>query len=428
MVGLVEVRERSFELYPPRSRAGLDPGLHGEFAARLHRLRQARRELPGRRDEGALAVVDLSPIRQWLGARWHTARPFVWAQVEACLGRGLHGPEAYVAADETTVWILTLAPERAEVERRVALMAAEIATRLLGVAPGDAAPLVRILPFDYETELATLAGMLGLRERIRRAERRLAQLEAARFRDHATELVALYRPVLALRLARIVGYRAFARLVGPGGALIVPTVLCPDSATGAFEAELDRWLLDGALAHLTPGRPRAELPVLAVPVHRTTLATPGFRRAWEAILAELPAVMINRLILEIVERVPKPPRPDLRALIAPLERRVAFTIVRVPPEPEAIAALARSGARVASIDASSLDPADPATSARLSELAEACRAAGLRSLLVPVADATVAERARAAGIDYVAGDACLPPLRTPGPPIDLVRATTPTAG
>jgi hypothetical protein len=105
---------------------------------------------------------------------------------------------------------------------------------------------------------------------------------------------------------------------------------------------------------------------------------------------------------------------------------VAFVIVRVPPDPSAIAPLAGSGARAASIDASTLDPADPGTVVRLAELAAACRAAGLRSLLVPVANAVLAEEARAAGIDYIAGDACLPPLRAPGPPMDLRKATRAT--
>lgn len=414
-----EARERAFELYPPRSRHGLDPGAVGDFAARLARLRKAQRELYGRKDDGSLAIIDLAPVKERLGKRWNAARPVVWAAVEACLGRGLKGEELYVAADETTVWVFPLALERAEAERRVSLIAAEVSARLLGVAPAGGGPIVRCLPFDYESELATLAGMLGLRERVRRAERALAEAEAALLRAHATELVALYRPVLALRLARIVGYRAFARLAAPGGALVVPATLCPDQATGAFDAELDRWLLEQAMAHLVPGRPRAELPVLAVPVHRTTLATPGFRTPWQNRLAELPSGMIGRLILEVVDRQPKRPPSDLRAMLASLEGRVAFVIVRVPAEASAIAALEGSGARAASIDASSLDPADAGTSARLAELAGACRAADVRSLLVPVANAALAEQARSAGIDYIAGDACLPPLRTPGPPMDL---------
>ena len=421
-----EVRERAFELYPPRTRAGLDPALPGEFATRIARLRKAHRELSGRRDKGSLGIIDLTPVKERAGTRWDLVRPIVWANVEASLARRLEGPELYVAADEVTVWILALARERAEVDRRVALIAADITERLLGVAPGGAGPVARSLPFDYEAELATLAGMVGLRERVRRAQQALAEAEAALLREHAAELVALYRPVLALRVPLIVGYRAFARLATAGGALVVPATLCPDPATGAFDAELDHWLLGQAMAHLAPGRPKAELPVLAVPVHRATLATPGFRGPWQNLLAELPAVMINRLILELVDRTPRRPPGDLRGMLASLEGRVAFVIVRVPPDPSAIAPLAGSGARAASIDASTLDPTDPGTVARLAELAAACRAAGVRSLLVPVANAALAGQARAAGIDYIAGDACLPPLRTPGPPVDLRQAAPAT--
>lgn|GEM_PF-6062477 len=421
-----EVRERAFELYPPRTRAGLDPGLPGEFATRIARLRKAHRELSGRRDAGSLGIIDLAPIKERMGSRWDLVRPIVWANVEACLARGLRDVELYVAADEVTVWVLALARERPELERRLALIAADIGERLLGVAPGGAGPVARTLPFDYETELATLAGMVGLRERVRRAQRQLLEAEAALLREHASELVALYRPVLALRVPLIVGFRAFARLATATGALVVPWTLCPDPATGAFDAELDRWLLGQAMAHLVPGRPKAELPVLAVPVHRSTLATPGFRAPWLNLLSELPAVMIPRLILELVDRTPRRPPADLRGMLASLEGRVAFVIVRVPPDPSAIAPLAGSGARAASIDASTLDPTDPGTVARLAELAAACRAAGLRSLLVPVASPALAEQARAAEIDYIAGDACLPPLRTPGAPMDLRKAVRAT--
>lgn len=416
----VEVRTQRFELYPPRTRCGLDPRLPGEFAARLARLRKAYRELRRPCEPSSLRIIDLAPLKERLGPRWGGLRTLLFANVEACIARRLESDELYVAADETTLWVLLLGPSRADLDRRGALIAADITERLLGVAPGACSIAMRSLPFDYESELATVAGMLGLRERVRRAERRLADDEARRLRDHASELVALYRPVLALRLARIVGYRAFARYRTPAGSLVVPATLCPDPASGAFDAELDRWLLEQACRHLVSEKPAGALPILAVPVHRATLATPGFRNGWQEILATLPASRAERLILELVGIGPERPAPDLRALLAPLEGRFAFSIVRVPPTAEAIGALAGSGARAASIDASSLDPTDPTLPECLAGLATACREAGVRSLLVPVSTAAMAEQARAAGIDYIAGHACLPPSRTPGPPIDLV--------
>ncbi|MCS6778517.1 MAG: EAL domain-containing protein [Geminicoccaceae bacterium] len=415
----VEVRARRFELYPPRTRCGLDPRLPGDFAARLARLRKAYLELRRPCEPSSLRVVDLAPLKERLGPRWSDLRPLLFANVEACIARRLEADELYVAADETTLWVFLLGPSRADLDRRGALIAADITERLLGVAPGACSVDVRALPFDYQSELATVAGMLGLRERVRRAERRRAEDEARLLTDHAAELVALYRPVLALRLARIVGYRAFARYAAPGGAMIVPATLCPEPATGAFDAELDRWLLEQACRHLAPDKPSEGLPMLAVPVHRATLATPGFRNRWQETLATVPPSRAGRLILELLDPGPGRCAADLRALVAPLDGRFGFLVVRVPPSPAAIAALACSGARAASIDASSVDPADAALLDRLAELVTACREAGLRSLLVPVSTVAMAERARAAGIDYISGDACLPPSRTPGPPFDL---------
>lgn len=406
-----------FELYPPRARGGLDPRRPGAFAEQLARFRRAFLARPQPR-AAFLPILDFARLKEHLGRRWPELRAKVLANVEACVARRLEPAEHYLLVDETTIWLLPLAHDRSEVKRRSELIAADITERLLGVTPGARFVRLRLLPFDFASGLRNVAGLLSLRERVETARREAASCEVKLFESHADSLLALWRPVLAVRLARVVGFRAFVRMVMPDGSLALPSRVCPECVTGAFQAQLDCWLLDQAIAVLRmPRPPDAALPVLAIPVHGTTLATPGFRGPWRERLFALPSELSRYIFLEIRDPEVDLSPSQLTAMLAPLEGRVGLVLVRVPPDPAAIRAFKQTAARVASIDASELAAAAPPTPARLAQLVAACAEAGLRSLLVPVSDRALLEQARAAGIDYVAGDACLPPVRVPGQPV-----------
>lgn len=401
------------ELYPPRARGGLDPRRPGAFAEELARFRRAFLAKPPPR-AGFLPILELDQLKEHLGRRWPELRGKVFANVEGCIARRLEPEEHYLLVDETTVWVLPLAADRGEVARRAELVAAEITERLLGLTPGGRFVRLRLLPFDFGRGLRNVAGFLSLRERVEEARRSCASCEARAFREHADRLLALWRPVLAIRLGRVVGYQGFARLIAPDGSARAPTDICPDCVTGAFEAELDRWFLEQATSHLLkPSPPNADPPVLAIPVHGSTLATPGFRTSWRDRLFALPPRLARHLFLEIVDPDLDLSPSRLAAMLEPLEGRIGLVLVRVPPDPAAVRPLAGTAARVAAIDASELRPEDADLHSRLAELARACREAGLRSFLFSANDEILAREACAAGVDYIAGDVFLPALRVP---------------
>lgn len=405
-------------LWPPRAPGGLDPRRPEELAARLERFRRAFAALPEPREPGGLLCLDLNPIRERLAHHWPEQRATVLAIVEAAVARELNLDELYLVSDETTVCVFALERERTALRLRGDRIAALAGERLVGALPTPAALGVRILPFDPGEPLRGLAGLDALGEPVERARQRLAACLEDDGRRSPDKLVARYRPLLGLKRVGVVGYRIFARVLGANGEWLRPEAASAGGG-GAFEAELDGSLLDRLTGALEDAGRRAARLLLVLPVHHVTLATPNWRRAWRERLAQLPRESVRRLGIELVDLDPQQRRATLEGVLEPLASDAAVPIVRLPirspPTTAAFDALAQAGVKVVSFDASTLDAAEPNAARRLEALAESCAAAGLRSLLVRVDRVDLAEAARRAGFDYLAGDGILPALAAPGP-------------
>lgn len=409
------------ELWPPRARGGLDPRRPGEFADQLARLRRAALTQPDRGAHSSLQILDLQRLRGRLGERWPALRPKVLLNVERCVSHHLKPEELYLVADETTVLILALGQNRADVERRGQLIAAEVSGRLLGVQAGGGAVGVRTLPFDFDEGLRAVAGIRGLLDRVRGRTRDLAQAEQRAFSANEPKLMAFYRPILSLRVPKVVGYRVFARLPGPDGALLRPETACPDRALGDFDAALDGWLAERIAVELARPGAAARRALLVLPVHQATLTDPARRREWLARLGGAPPDSAPRLAVDLLDLPATTPHEQIAELAHGIAGRVGRVMLRCPPDGEAVRQVACPSLFALSVDVRELGTSDADSSARLAAFAQACAAAGLRSLAVQVGSAAQAELVRAAGIDYLAGDACLPPLRAPGSVVELTR-------
>jgi EAL domain-containing protein (putative c-di-GMP-specific phosphodiesterase class I) len=409
----------AFEPYPPQGRGGLDPRRPGLFADRLAHFRRAYLAQPDCRALGSLQILDLERVKARLGRRWAELLPKVLLNVEGCIAHRLGPDELYLVVDETTVWILALGERRAEVDRRGRLIAADITERLLGVLPGGSAVGVRTLLFDFDEGLRSVAGVNGLRERVQRQMKRQGEAEARAFAEHAQQLVAFYRPILSLKAPLVVGYRAFVRLAGPDGTLEMPGSACPEQAAGIFDASVDGWLAERLATELVRTAADGGRALLVLPVHYATLADPALRGPWLERLGPLPKDAVRRFAVELIDLPPALPRVRIAELATRLAGRAGHLMLRSPAEAEAVRGLAGEGVFAVSVNVTDFDPADPDTSTTLTGVARACAAAGLRSLAVRVGSAAMAEVARAAGIDYLSGDACLPALRAPGRVVGL---------
>lgn len=409
------------DLWPPRTRAGLDPNRPGELAERLDELRRIAIAEPGRKEHAHLVTLDLGQIRARWGRRWTERGSKALAHVESCVAHRLAPEEVYLVVDETTVWVFVAGEPWAEADRRGRTIAAEITERLLGAVPGGAAVGVRTLPLDPDALRGVVTSAV-LQERVAAQKRRHAAFEKQAFARQAEQLIALYRPILSLAAPRVEAYRVFARLAGTGTTMLRPETVCAERATGAFEAALDAWYATRVAEQLAKPGAASQSALLLLPVSPATLADPDWRREWLEALHGVPPAAFQRLALELVAAEPTAPPASLAALAPELAERIRFALIRCPIDPDLVAKLAGEEGRGVSFDASGLDPATADTGRRLAAVAAACRDAGLRSLVINATSVALAEQARAAGIDYLAGDACLPPLRAPGRVVCLAAA------
>jgi diguanylate cyclase (GGDEF)-like protein len=122
----------------------------------------------------------------------------------------------------------------------------------------------------------------------------------------ADEVHVLYQPVVDVAGGALVGFEALARWDRPGVGLLAPEAFVPVAEQSDLVCELDRWVLNSAVAQLARWRAEHDLagaggPTVSVNVSARFLAEPRVTDTVLACLVEagLPAAC---LVLEIAER------------------------------------------------------------------------------------------------------------------------------
>lgn len=398
------------DLYPPRTRHGLDPRHLGEFARRIEAFRKCYMAQPGYRELGSLQILELGEIRQRFGRRWESVREKAFPIIETCLARRLGPEDLYLVVDEERVWVLAIGARRQEVETRGRLAAAEITERLLGTIPGGVAVRLKTMLFDFAHGLAGVASVVQLEQRIEAFGQAIDAAERKAFLEHAARLQVGFRPTVRLRTGRVVAGQAVALAAGPDGRLVPVASIWPRSINGVLDAELDNWLL--ARAGEALGRAAAPRAGVILPVHYETLAAPHLREPYLLRLRQLPASAGRRLILELVDLPPGLPQARVRDLTAYVGPLCIGLAARLGHDAGSGEHLEGTGIRGVSLDLATVG-SDEVAATTLQRLAGVARKHGMRSLVTGVASARSAERAREVGIDYANGEAIRPAQDVP---------------
>jgi hypothetical protein len=400
-------------LYPPRTRAGLDPTKREEFVERLAALRRAYlAQAPGAR-RSSLQIVDLDQIRRRFGTRWPQVREKALGIVEAGLQREMGRDDAYVAVTETLFYLFRVGVARQDADRRAGLLAADVTERLCGAIPGGVAVRVKTAPFDFAQGLAGLAGFEQLRTRIEASSRTVDDRELQLFLDNVDRAQPWFRPTIHLRKGLVSAYHLAPMLApAPGGGLAAKprslASLCPASLNGVFDAETDNWSIQQAASLLRERGEGGRVAMLIVSVRYETLAAMRFREPFLTLCRQLPRGSGRRLLLELLDLPPGLPQSRVRELMAYVKPFCLGTVARLPHDAIYAEHLAGCGVVGLSADLGGLDPEAPATRETLSMLAEAARAQRMRSLLVAAASVRLCHQALRAGIDQLNGDAFMP--------------------
>ncbi len=402
----------AFQLYPPRTRRGLDPTRPGEFALRLERLRKLHALRPEPRLCGAVHIFDVSRVPVRFGDEWPQVREKVWQILEHGVARALDGEDLYVVANPGRILAFTSGPRWRDAERAMKLAAARITERLCGLVAGGATVTVRTLPFDLLVGLVGLRDLRQLEERIAEFGRALEERERRAFDALRARLELRYRPILRLRTRLVVGHLAVAG-VREDGIFRPAESLCPDRAVGTFDAMVDRFRVE-AVGRLLESSPQARRGLLLVPIHYESVVAGATRETVMAALRRLPATARRRLILHLPDLPPGLPQAGvvrLTGLLAPFARALAGAVALDRPEPERF-----EGTRlrlVVPVVAPLLARDREATATLLARLVRAARRQRLRAAVFDVGDCAGLELVRECGVDYVASEAFGPPLPAP---------------
>ncbi len=416
----------AFELYPPRSAAGLDPRTPATVAARLDALLAHHRTLPARRGRGGLFLVDIGELGRRFARRWPQAREKAYQLVEGILARRLGANDLYVALPAERFLLLLTDQERAAAELLARRIASEITDRLCGMIPGGVACRLRTLPLDLDTALADARSSAALEAIVAAAEAPAESPADTALAALAGRLEPHFAPVLNVR-KRLVSIYALDTVTKVAG---MPVPRPDPKAGGADEtAALDRWHVAQAASMLAAPGFRA---ALLIPVDYATLA--GMRHREPLMLAcrRLPPRARRRLLVELRNVPPTLPQPRLRELVSYLRPFTLGVTARVVSArldgrgtgPRGVVAplveqLAGSGVVGLSLDLADAAAApsggtEPGPAALPALLVATAGRLGLRTFCHVGADARLCRAALAAGLDHVLGEALLPSSRRPG--------------
>jgi hypothetical protein len=354
-----------------------------ELVARVTRCRQAAAGLSHPDRHFSLQAFDLSRLRVRFGDRWHGLRPRAVELIRAGLARELTEDELQLDTGGDLLLAIRAAPDRRIVERQGELLAAEVTGRLCGTIPAGAIVRVVTRPFDPTSALAG--------DRPEELAAALARHLLGREGDDASAaapwpafVAPRFVPVLHLRKRLVSAYRLTS----------TDPVVTDDS-----------WAIAAADACLREAA-GVRAPALIVPVHYATLAEMRAREAYLRQCRQLSAPTRRRLVLEVLELPAGLPQARVRELLTYLRPICLALVVRLASPASDFAQLAHSGAHGVSL-AGSADVADPSS---LPVFAGRARIAGLRSLLVDIADPEQCRHALRAGFDHLCGEALLPAL------------------
>ncbi len=378
-----------------REPCNADDGL----AERIERCRTAARTAPPGEHGACLQLFDLGRLRARLGWRWDALRPRAVALLHSSLQQELAPADLVVEDGGQRLFVVRSSGERRQIERHGELLAAEVTARLCGTIPGGAIIRVATLPFDPVLALEGATSQEDLLDRVERASLQTAPKAAALVEP--AHLEARYRPVLHLRKRLVSAYRLAA-------------MAAPERGAGQPQAEVaasDGWVLQRAADILHEPRRRAE-PALIVPLRYDTLASRRPRDQLMQGCRELPPRSSRQLVFELLDLPAALPQARVRELLAYLRPFCLALLVRLPRPDAPIQHLVGTGARGVAV-ALPLGN-DEGIAPSLRAFAGTARVLGLRSMLVDLEEPRLCRLAAAAGVDHVAGDGLMPPLRSPG--------------
>lgn len=293
-------------------------------------------------------MIGLEKIKPSFGARWPQVADKAHEIAKLAIERRLSPTDLYTRFGELSYLVVFGNLERAEAQVKCALIAREIAEKLLGTQA--AAKLMQVscvsmkedghMVFENVGDLDALVREFETRwadqqatekDARRTAFQWIAEEDAERSWDVlAKQIGYIYRPMWNVHSQAVTTYHCLPTLPGEDGDMLVGYDIIPKDTPVRFVPRLDGLLLRKAAQELMWLRNADKPLLLSIPVHIETLARTRSRVAYINDCNEIPEELRRYLVLELVGVEDGVPAGRLIELTSALRAECRALLMRLP--------------------------------------------------------------------------------------------------
>ena len=359
---------------------------------------------------GSVELINLENIRQRLGKKWGKYREMAHRVVNDAIERRLTQHDVFTQYDELSYVIIFTGLEKRQAQLKIALIAKEIAMRLLG--NDEHTELVNVKSLSMKAD-----GTAGFNEipSVDMMVTKFRELPADHFRDEdeearendqsskLSELQFIFLPMWIVKRNVISTFSCLAVRELPGGELV--------AGYSALDADADAdqiWKLD----LLTVGKVQNEFQrlfknkitaILSIPVHFETLANRKRQEKFVSQCKALPDQLHERVIFEVVDLPSGVPDSRLAQLIGPLKPISRSVLVRLALNSRNFAGYHAAGVHAVGFDLSTESGSEREIIGEMEKFVEVANKYSLKTYVHGIRSLSLNTAAISCGFDYLDG-------------------------
>jgi hypothetical protein len=372
---------------------------------------------------GVVNFVSLEKIRGRFGDGWEKVAAKAEDIAKHAIERRLTPADVFTKAGPLNYLVMFSRLNKSQAQLKCALIAEEIAQRLLGADVTDDMIEVKTARIDSRGEIAMetaprvaelTADLFAANLALSESADSDAQGDSAfeEELDPEEELTAdplarvrmVYQPIWDVRRNALATYICVPAVDGLEGNVQVGETVVPGIENPDVAFDLDMMVLRRVVEDTTNMQRIGKKLLMIAPVHFETLATRNKRRLYMQTAQAIPVAMRNLTIFELVGAPPSTPPSRVLDLVVQLRRFSRAVLQRAPLSQAMFLPPTATGIFGIGVDLSGDKRREKDLMSHLDRFAAAAQKVGLRTYLHGAGSVSLTTLAVGAGFEYIAGD------------------------
>lgn len=392
----------------------IDKILHGQ----LRDILLAQRGQPG---AGVVNFVSLAKLRERIGAGWEQVANKADEIARQAIQRRVTPIDVFTRVSPLNYLVLFSHLTKAQAQLKCALIAEEIAQRLLGAEVTDDMIEVKTaqigadgkMTLETAPRVADLAASLFSAAATEGVDEETDAVSAAdgadfEFEDAADDPFSrvrlVYRPVWDVSKNTLATYVCLPAIDAPDGEVLAGEAVVQGVDKPDIAFDLDMMVLRRVVEDLLTMARTGRKVLIIAPVHFETLATRSRRRIYLQTCQAIPPNMRSLTIFEMAGTPPTVPPSRLMELAVQLRRFSRAIILRAPIGQSLFSPPTATGVFAVGADVSADKRKESELITDMTRFASAASRVGLRTFLHGINSVSLTTSAVGAGFEYIAGE------------------------